>query len=779
MDVSKIITTAAKAVSENKAVSQNAKKVITQTSKEVCDIAPDLRKNLSENAKYYKYSSEVQDKILNLRNEIWKYSGQKNNPKIFQSNDAFITVLINHCDDEKMVDVIFKNMKNYNTYVNTMGKLNSYLQKTLCQTLYDKNKILVNLTLMRLFNKNSFKALSESYGFKEILAKRLNLSYLKDIKPSDNIDGSFFYKLFDNIEKTTNERLAASGIDADAANKFIKLEDAEICKNPKVLEDFITKLEKAKNPQLVNEVLKKFELNEENFIYTRDKFLNVIDRCEKSPEIVQKVLRIPNLMPYSIYADVNLLCREGNKISDEIFEYFVNLSKNHPRCCTPTTLTDINSFLSKKGTDEKLLKEIFEKSIKTGNPDAFSRISYFTNEKNLDFLKKCLENETLDAESLFKLKIIGINPSYETQLDKVCEEIFRPLLKIFEKKRTTAREADFIAGDIAQMKLVEPEIFKKIEDSGILDLVLQEKINPRILRGIDSGVEFTPEILSDVKKLLNGESPVKKFETTKDVLKNTNPGDVISVKGKMYINNNGKLERWNMTEEKFNGLFPLVDRFSTSQGRDDCYLISVLNSLYYNPKTRGNYYKMFEQKGNDIFVTIPAYENYGGAVKFTDGKIQQPFYSSDAAVNVQMIEQAYARTSFRDACHMKIPNSEDPLVSDNLDYLQRRLFGGNPQNTLIELLANLKSGGKCVIQSIDDKTKIKNFLDSFGQNPRYIINETYLTGRSSGHVVSIKDYDAKKQTVTIMDPCSAGKEEKIPLNDMLKDIYSMIVTRFI
>ena len=128
---------------------------------------------------------------------------------------------------------------------------------------------------------------------------------------------------------------------------------------------------------------------------------------------------------------------------------------------------------------------------------------------------------------------------------------------------------------------------------------------------------------------------------------------------------------------------------------------------------------------------------------------------------------------------MKIPNSEDPLVSDNLDYLQRRLFGGNPQNTLIELLANLKSGGKCVIQSIDDKTKIKNFLDSFGQNPRYIINETYLTGRSSGHVVSIKDYDAKKQTVTIMDPCSAGKEEKIPLNDMLKDIYSMIVTRFI
>ena len=246
MDVSKIITTAAKAVSENKAVSQNAKKVITQTSKEVCDIAPDLRKNLSENAKYYKYSSEVQDKILNLRNEIWKYSGQKNNPKIFQSNDAFITVLINHCDDEKMVDVIFKNMKNYNTYVNTMGKLNSYLQKTLCQTLYDKNKILVNLTLMRLFNKNSFKALSESYGFKEILAKRLNLSYLKDIKPSDNIDGSFFYKLFDNIEKTTNERLAASGIDADAANKFIKLEDAEICKNPKVLEDFITKFDEDK-----------------------------------------------------------------------------------------------------------------------------------------------------------------------------------------------------------------------------------------------------------------------------------------------------------------------------------------------------------------------------------------------------------------------------------------------------------------------------------------------------------------------------------------------------
>ena len=778
MKISKVIDTAVKTVSENKTLIENTQNITEKVSSKLCSLAPDLQKKLAPNAKYHEYSAEIKEQISNLRNRILQFSRQKNNPKIFENNDSFISVLVTHCDDEKMIGTIFKNIKNYNTYINTIGKLNSVLQKTLCQNSYDKNKILVNLTLMKLFNQKSFKSLCNSAGFNEILAKRMNLSYLKDVKPADNIDENFFYKLFENIENSTNERLMKSGIDVISANKFIKLADDEICKNPKVLEEYITKLEKAKNPELIKDFLNKFELTEENFGYIKNNFLNILDMCEKSPDIVKKALQIQNASPFTIGAAINLLGKEGSKITDDVFKYYLNLTQNHPQCCTPATLTDINSFLSKEGTDEKLLKEIFEKSVKTKNYDAFTRIAFFTNENNLEFLKKCLKNETLDTDALFKLKIMGINPAYENQLDEICEHLFQPLLKVFKKHSPSSKECDFIVGDIVQMKFENPDAFKKLQSSKILDLVLQERINPRILTQCSTG-EFTPEILSDVNKLLNGEGLIKKFGSEKDIIKNTVPGDVASVKGKLYINNNGKLEHWNMTEEKFNELFPLVDRFSTLQGRNDCYFISVLNSLYYNPKTRGSYYKMFEQKGNDIFVTIPAYKNYGGAIKFSDGEIQPHLYSADAAKNVQMLERAFAKTSFRDACHMKIANSEDPRTSDNLDYLQRRIFGGNPKDVLAELLSDLIVDGRCIVQSIEDKTKIQRFLENFGQNPRYMINEKFLTGRDSGHSVSIKGYEPESKTVTVIDPFCPGIEEKVPLNTLLKDIYSIIVTRFL
>ena len=170
---------------------------------------------------------------------MWKYCQEKNNPKLFQNRDGFIISLITHCEDEKMVGIILKNIKNFNTYINTKVKLNSSLKNTLCQTIDDKNKILVNLTLMNLFNKTSFKNLWQSEGVKEILKRELNLSYLKDIKPSDKIDENFFYELFENVENSTNERLTKAGIDVVAANKFIQLADEEICKNPKVLDDLL------------------------------------------------------------------------------------------------------------------------------------------------------------------------------------------------------------------------------------------------------------------------------------------------------------------------------------------------------------------------------------------------------------------------------------------------------------------------------------------------------------------------------------------------------------
>lgn len=326
---------------------------------------------------------------------------------------------------------------------------------------------------------------------------------------------------------------------------------------------------------------------------------------------------------------------------------------------------------------------------------------------------------------------------------------------------------------VIDTRLNNPEQYQKLVDSKILDLVKEKKISPRILANLHKN--FTPEVYSDVQKLLNGESLIKKFDSTKDILRKTTAGDVISVNGKMYINNDGKLEPWKMNEEKFNELFPLVDRFSTRQGKDDCYFITVLNSLYQNPKTRGNYYKMFEQKGDDILVTIPAYKDYLGTVKFPKGeiKIDATCNNADAAKNVQMLERAYSRTAVRTS--ENTPIGQNPITTEDLNYLQNRIESGHIKNVFRELYPSAAQNPQKVII---DKAQITSALENYSQNPRYIITHGYLPeGRQTGHANSIKSYDPKTQTVTLTDPEEAGVQHTQSLKDFLSTAWSIVVSR--
>ena len=243
----------------------------------------------------------------------------------------------------------------------------------------------------------------------------------------------------------------------------------------------------------------------------------------------------------------------------------------------------------------------------------------------------------------------------------------------------------------------------------------------------------------------------------------------------MYINNDGKLEPWKMTEEKFNELFPLVDRFSTRQGKDDCYFITVLNSLYQNPKTRGNYYKMFEQKGDDILVTIPAYKDYLGTVKFPKGeiKIDATCNNADAAKNVQMLERAYSRTAVRTS--ENTPIGQNPITTEDLNYLQNRIESGHTKNVFRELYPSAAQNPQKVII---DKAQITSALENYSQNPRYIITHGYLPeDRQIGHANSIKSYDPKTQTVTLTDPEEAGVQHTQSLKDFLSTAWSIVVSR--
>ena len=57
--------------------------------------------------------------------------------------------------------------------------------------------------------------------------------------------------------------------------------------------------------------------------------MNIIDKCETSPDIVKKALKIQNTTPYCTYRNIDIL--EGyNRISDEMFDYYLKLEKNSP-----------------------------------------------------------------------------------------------------------------------------------------------------------------------------------------------------------------------------------------------------------------------------------------------------------------------------------------------------------------------------------------------------------------------------------------------------------------
>lgn len=764
-----ITTATVKAVEKTTAKTTTA--VIARAAGTVSETLPDIVKSINTNAKYYQYSPKTQQKVHQLREFIFKYANEKNNPQIFNTHEEYIKNLINYCSDENMVYTIVCNIDNYNKYRNLMLKLFKEFKNAKYLTFSDKQSVLTNLTVMKYTDPKSFQNLIKSKGIDEITAGRLNISYMKNLKSTDKIDENYFYKLFDNIEKATDERLVKSGLDKDIVNKYLKnLYDDEVCLNPDFVNEFITRLEKIKNPELTNKILNKFPMDGMFKDIGHKEVLKLIDKAAEHPQEIQKVIQLQKTTPGMANHYANFLINKKFPEIEDLFNYYIKFEKAHPDVCQPETLSCMCEFIE-KGGDKKLLEEICNKAVQIKDPEFIPKICGYAGKDNFDLLKTKLKNNTLDAEALFKLEMSTFDKDLT---EKAFKETYLPLLQKFKKYNIPPMEQEDLAARIAKMQIRNPEEFAKLQNTKVLDLIKEGKINPGILNDYTPETVFTPEILSDIQKLLNNESLIKKFDTTKNILQKTTTGDVISVKGKLYINNNGHLEPWNMTEEKFNELFPLVDRFSTRQGVDDCYFISPLTEMYRNPKTRGEYYKMFEQKGDDICVTIPAYKDYCGEVRFPNGQIKVQDFHAQAAKNVQMLEQAYGRTALRTPQQVKSQEILNPLTTDNLEFIQDRIKSGSLNSAMRELLPK-----NALIRFYNDKNRIKDILKDFANDKRTIIQEGSLlrAGGNVGHARTVAGYNPLTKTVTLIDPNQTAVEETVPLDEFMEKLCSIIVAR--
>lgn len=639
-----------------------------------------------------------------------------------------------------------------------------------------------NLAMMSVYNPESYKSLVSSKGFKEISDRNLDILYLKDIKPGTKVDGDFFYNLFNQIEKNTASRLQGiKGLNSDLAQKYIKSLDKDMCLDAMLLEKLLRELEQSKNTELINKIFKKYE----NEIEVSGKYLrDLIKTSEKNPKLANKVLDMTNLGPVNANRLLKDFSDNGCVISEDMFDFLVKYQQKNADIFHPDAIRYVNKLLNISDKDEKFLRTL----LKLGEDKKlqnFNDVFWAVTPNNLNYLKYNVNNGKLDDEVLAKLKMMSDkdifkNPENWRLVDTVYKETYLPVHNLFKDKAGLTFPEKYAAENLSDMRINYPEKYKKIEDLGILDLIKQKKINPRIICGFSEGRDFTPEVYTDLKMLQNGESIVKKFDNFDKIFTKTKTGDVISVKGQLYINNNGRLERWNMTEEKFNELFPLVDRYTTMQGRDDCYLISAMDSMYRNPKSRGCYYKMFEQKGDDIYVTIPAYKDFKGEIKFPNGEVKTTYMSSDGAKHIQMVEQTYARTALRNESFT--PIGKDSLTTDDLYYLAERNRAGHSSNVLQEvLLFNnkiQKNNPKRKIITYNcnkvSKDSVHKFFDKYSGNPDVILNIGLVKpGMYSGHAMYLKSYDPETKIFQIIDPSITSFQQEFTLDKLTPELFKI------
>lgn len=740
-----------------------------------------VAKKLPESAKFYSYPENLQAALSKITESLRGTEKTKNLA-------TFLDNLMINSSEHELITKLIQNNNTFMQYVKGKSNLNKLFKNVTAKDAQSKEIILENLALMEVFNPKGFKALKESKGFNEILAGRLNIAYLSQAKPMQKIDEDYFYKLFEGLEKLQNQRLSAiNGLDKNLAEKLIKASDDKICENPEYLERILSQFEKSKNPELTNRILKTFEPEMEKS-YTS--VLEVLEASNASPEIAEKIIQLDGIWSGNMEFLLKHISGDARAVSDDILNYYVKLNHSNPKMYPAFAVNAVNAFLKNTGKDEALLKTICEKvkPLKSSN-FTIDDILFSVNENNVGYLKHNLSLGKLDDEVVTKLRLMKGNEAYKNtenwaEIDKVYNETYLPVRNKFSGRDNLTWHEQSAAQNLAEMRLYDAETFKQVEEFGLVELIKEGRVNPRILTGFHDGSKFTPEVLADLKMLKNNESLIKKFDNFDKIFSKTKEGDVISVNGQLYLNLGGKIERWNMSEEKFNELFPLVDRFTAMQGNGDCYLITALDALYRKPKSRGIYYKMFEQVGDDICVTIPAYKNFNGKVVFQKGEIKTSSNSCDGAKHVQMLEQAYSRTALRS--EKTCPVGKDALTTDDLNYLADRVYGGHTEDVMHEILMfnnNVRKKKfsrkiwKKTIQKPEDLQTVQNVMEKHGNDSRFIFNISTLDrARDFGHALQVRGYNPKTKKLAIVDPNCNGVQTEKTVDELKDELYNLYTT---
>ncbi len=339
-------------------------------------------------------------------------------------------------------------------------------------------------------------------------------------------------------------------------------------------------------------------------------------------------------------------------------------------------------------------------------------------DKNLEYVKSVI----IKYPTLTTKEILDIVKGRSVEIEPVYEYPFGEN-GIFAKEysRITTTEAykklpqeikselfDYLNDLVKQ----DPNRFKRLVDSGYFELCSQGKLDINdLISNIGTRKFFSKNFLNDVKRMSSGEPLVKEYPSGTSLSKiasEVDIGEVASLDGKLYVNDNGKIVQLKITKEKFEELFPLESRFNSKQGSlGDCWLVSALDELMDVPNGRAKLYQLFEQNGNDITVTIPSKENVQITNELEDGTYEiswkeefaepykitfkngMPIKSKNGkqingCKGFQLIEQAYSYN--RAADFDKEITLDEMEVLFDVDQQMKHLAGGHSREFISSIL---------------------------------------------------------------------------------------------
>lgn len=740
--------------------------------------------------------SSLQEKIINI--------GIKQN----EADLLQLHYIIKNVTDPNIIQQVADKPELLTEITKNISQLKKLTTNAKCSNAYKKNEIIQELAMMKTFTPSEFSRLRKTQGFQEIIAGYTNLDLLRGVRY--NSGDEFFRNIYGNIEREIEKSTVYRELAPAMQNSYKKV----VMYDPGNVEKIISLIDHAKDKALMcrtlriaNNAIKRYKTNITNLAKdgchidpkylekTRKNIYELIELCYKKPEDVKFALQFEgnaeNFLSLAKNADKQLISPEKLQI------LIANKDKFYAE-----HVENIIKYL-KSSQDNTLLDEMINRTI-TSKSDftQMAKILNNTTHNNIGFIKQRFAQNNLSDLSVYAYFTKDLKQfANEANQAKILEEIEN----LFEIANHNIYSYNYrTIKNLIELKMNFPSQYQKLETSGILDYIKSTGEPIAILKQITEHANLSKEVLEDLKLWKEGKSIVPSFgaETSlQEAFAKTKTGDVVEVAGQMYINDGQELYRWNMTKDKYLELFPPVKRFATAQNSlGNCYFVASLNSIMKNPKARASLYKSFELNGNDVKVTIKAYEDFLGSTTFKNGLIEldQNKMHIQGCKGLQMFEQTYAQKALR----KEVEDITGSAMAENKQKLMSRLTSGYINDVMNEILGltHNETSIPRLPQELH-KTSVRIFgenmpstleqaLKKFGDNPNYIlgfgtINKPNSAAESalllqyrllSDHAYSITGFNAEKGIVTISNPHNCSLDFDIPLETLKKYIRQVYIT---